>query len=130
MEIIREIREIRETIDNFFIMAGYEIKTSKQSIKLLIGDEQSCCESWGYFLSEDDTQYFIGANLRNVTVTDTALKTYDVDNLKYLDNGDVMFVNIKTSRGLLQFVAYNVHNGYYGHKAIVKCSQLNYSRVL
>ena len=28
-----------------------------------------------------------------------------------------MFVNINTSNGLLQFAAYNNHNGYYGHNA-------------
>ena len=30
-----------------------------------------------------------------------------------------MFVNINTSNGALQFAAYNEHNGYYGHEAVV-----------
>ena len=125
MELIREIKEITE--DN---MSGYEIVTSKQSVKLLINSWQDCCESWGYFLSEDDTQDFIGANFLNLTLTDAALKTYDAYELDNLDRGDVLFVNIETSRGLLQFVAYNAHNGYYGHEAVVKCEQLQYSEYL
>lgn len=129
MERIREIKEIKEKVD-YSMMAGYEIVTSKQSVKMLIDDEASCCESWGYFLSEDDIEYFIGANLRNVTVTDTALKTYEVDDLEYLDAGGVMFVNIETSRGVLQFVAYNAHNGYYGHEAKIECKQLQHSEIL
>lgn len=27
-----------------------------------------------------------------------------------------MFINVETTNGLLQFVAYNEHNGYYGHE--------------
>jgi len=31
---------------------------------------------------------------------------------------------------ILQFVAYNCHNGYYGHDALVQSEQLNYSECL
>jgi len=33
-----------------------------------------------------------------------------------------MFINIDTSEGLLQFAAYNSHNGYYGHSV---CYMIN-----
>jgi hypothetical protein len=33
-----------------------------------------------------------------------------------LDAGSAMFINVETTKGLLQFVAYNEHNGYYGHE--------------
>ena len=33
-----------------------------------------------------------------------------------LDAGSAMFINVETTNGLLQFVAYNEHNGYYGHE--------------
>lgn len=105
---------------------GFVINTDKQVIKLGIEFEQNCCEKWGYFMSEDNLEEFIGAYLISVKVTDTALKTWDV--LKEIvDNyeGHVMFVNLETSKGLLQFVAYNEHNGYYGHEACIVSKQVN-----
>lgn len=30
-----------------------------------------------------------------------------------------MFINVETTRGLLQFAAYNEHNGYYGHDVLL-----------
>jgi hypothetical protein len=116
-------------------MEGYEVITSKQSIKLLIDNEQSCCEHWGYFWCNDNPQDFIGANIIDVSITDTALneavlKEKDLDrNAQYFE-GVVMFVDIKTERGVLQFVAYNEHNGYYGHEARVECSYLKHSETL
>jgi hypothetical protein len=101
-------------------MDGYKVTTKKNIILVLIDNDQSCCESWGYMSSEDDMQSFVGANLRDVVLTDTALKSLSVDeNLKYLDCGGVQFVNFETSRGTLQLAVYNAHNGYYGHGIIV-----------
>jgi hypothetical protein len=42
----------------------------------------------------------------------------------YDDEDNAMFVNVETDRGTLQFVLYNSHNGYYGHKARVVSEQL------
>ena len=36
-----------------------------------------------------------------------------------LDAGSAMFINVETTRGLLQFAAYNEHNGYYGHDVLL-----------
>ena len=120
--------------------AGFRVTTTEQQIDLLITDEQSCCESWGYFLTEDDTTKFIGAELRGVRITDTNRSTkqfapsfdgdYDNPDKVWLSDGDVMFVDIETDRGILQFVAYNAHNGYYGHTARVSSRQLVEERVL
>lgn len=33
-----------------------------------------------------------------------------------LDAVSAMFINVETTKGLLQFVAYNEHNGYYVHE--------------
>ncbi len=41
-----------------------------------------------------------------------------------------MFVNLETNVGLLQFVAYNSHNGYYGHDAVLVSKQLNLTEAL
>jgi hypothetical protein len=113
--------------------AGYLIATDEQEIVLAIDDDQCCCETWGYFLSEDDPQKFIGATLTGLSLTDTALVTKDIpmyDGKISLDSGDTLFVNLDTDRGRLQFVAYNAHNGYYGHEARIESRQLQHEVVL
>lgn len=112
--------------------SGFVVTTDEQVIKLLIDNYQQCCESWGYFMSEDDTQSFVGSTLRGISVTTTALKTYEFGDdgphtpYRWADEDQVMFVNLETSRGLLQFVAYNYHSGYYGHAAYLISEQLQH----
>jgi hypothetical protein len=125
METILKIEET--TFDG---KDGFVITTSEQQIKLGIDNGQSCCENWGYFMSEDDTSDFIGAKLIDVKITDTLLKPNDEFDVNDMYEGDVMFVNVETDKGLLQFVAYNEHNGYYGHEACVISKQLNESEYL
>ena len=115
---------------------GFKITTTEQEILLLISSYQSCCESWGYFMSEDDLDKFLAADLVGIEVTDTNRShrhvfTEGFAEIKgdgrepiHLDSGDVMFVDIKTSVGTLQFTAYNAHNGYYGHSAHIVSLQL------
>jgi hypothetical protein len=128
---MEKILEIKETIEvkDYSKYSGYEIITNKQSIKLLISSSQGCCESWGYFFSEDNLDDFIGAELKNITLTDIALNTKDLPDYG-LDQGGVMFVNLETDKGTLQFAAYNSHNGFYGHDAKVISEQLNYGTSL
>lgn len=137
-ERITEISEYRGKPEgSWSTQAGFKITTTAQEIILSIDDESSCCESWGYFLTEDDSVKFIGASLLGVTLTDTnrSARTFGNDyrddpNHESLDDGDVMFVDIETDRGVLQFVAYNAHNGYYGHEARVSSKQLAHSVTL
>ena len=136
MEKIIRIEETYDKVGTYNSSAeGYAIITDKQTIKLLIDSEQSCCENFGYFMSEDNFTDFIGSEIIDVTLTDTELKTIDmkergVDINSSWFEGGVMFVNINTTKGLLQFVAYNEHNGYYGHTAYVISGQLNHSEGL
>lgn len=129
-EEIFSIEEIAHKDEDGLLFEGFEIKTNRQSIRLLISAFQSCCESWGYFLSEDNLSEFIGEGLLGIDVTDTALKKYDNDKVDLEDGGDVMFVDLKTTIGNLQFVAYNSHNGHYGHPVKIKSEQLEYSITL
>lgn len=129
METIKEIKDITERSGSYAEMEGYEIVTTEQSIKLYIDNGQSCCENWGYFWCNDNPMDFIGATVLDVTLTGEALdpvemKSNDLDPDREYFEGGVMFVNIETDKGTLQFVAYNEHNGYYGHTAKVVCSQL------
>lgn len=130
MERILKIEDYHEG-EYWDSYSGYAITTDKQVIKLLIDDTQSCCENFGYFMSEDTLNDFVGARLIDIKITDEELKEgqlkeNDVDTAcKYFEGG-VMFVDIITTEGTLQFVAYNEHNGYYGHEAKVISTQLNY----
>lgn len=116
---------------------GFKITTDRQTIQLLIGAGQDCCEEWGYFLTEQDAEKFVGAELRGVKLTDTNRSTRNIgqdytgaEGDIALDSGDVMFVDLETDRGPLQFVAYNAHNGYYGHTALVVSEQLRHEVTL
>lgn len=113
--------------------SGYVITTDKQKISLLIDNYQQCCESVGYFLSDDDIRSFIGSKLLGIKITDTELKK-GLLKKNELDEecfeGGIMFVDIETSKGTLQFVAYNEHNGYYGHEAKVVSEQLKHNKYL
>lgn len=113
----------------FYACKGYEIKTDKQSINILIDSEQSCCESWGYFASEDDFTEFIGAELIGLKLVDDLLNVKNA-NLIEGDECYTMFVNVETSKGLLQFAVYNAHNGYYGHEVRVESKQLKHTDTL
>lgn len=98
---------------------GYKITTENHEFYILIDNGQSCCESWGYFYLNDDEQMFVGATLREVNLTDTALNKKKVEESDYYDDaGGIQFVDFVTSKGTLQFAVYNAHNGYYGHAII------------
>tara|TARA_R110002050_G_scaffold1019_4_gene6954 strand:+ start:91 stop:495 length:405 start_codon:yes stop_codon:yes gene_type:complete len=128
MERILEIKEIEDdTISGFVITTntqdinGFVITTDTQDIKLYIDNDQQCCENWGYLMSQDDFKEFIGAEVLDIKVVNTALSTVEVPEMY---EGDMMFINIETSEGTLQFTAYNEHNGYYSHSAGVISKQL------
>jgi len=102
-------------------MDGYKVVTDAHTFHVLIDNGQSCCESWGYIQSEDDLSYFIGAELREVNLTDTALNKEAVEKSGYYgdDGGGIQFVDFVTDRGVFQLAVYNSHNGYYGHGIVI-----------
>ncbi len=101
---------------------GFFIETSRQTIKLGISNGQSCCEDFGYFMSLDDIEEFIGSQIFSIEIVNECLAK---DKLRDIYEGGCMFVDINTTVGTLQFTAYNEHNGYYGHEAVVVSEQLN-----
>lgn len=131
IERILKIQEVRNydpenRIEGEDCYDGYEITTNHQKIFIGIDNNQQCCEDWGYFMSEDDTHYYINTKLMNISITDTALNKEKYEKAKGYEGG-VMFVDVETDKGVLQFVAYNWHNGYYGHHAVVRSKQLRYN---
>lgn len=107
---------------------GFEVVTDKQTIRFGISNGQGCCEDWGYLTTNDDLQEFVGAEIREITKTDTALNTKKIEQrLEYgFDSGGIIFINIETDKGTLQFAAYNSHNGYYGHTVYMESEQLTF----
>lgn len=126
-ERILKIEETDFLNDDNYNMEGFKVTTDKQTIFVGITSNQSCCENFGYFMTNDNINEFVGALLNEIRLTDTLLQVTDFDK-EYA--GDVMFVNFETSQGTLQFVAYNDHNGYYGHQAVVMSEQLDHTEVL
>lgn len=101
-------------------MDGYKVVTDKHIYHVLIDNVQSCCETWGYLSSEDDFEQFIGSELIEVKLTDTALNQTVVANSGYYEGrGGIQFVDFITTVGVLQLAVYNGHNGYYGHEIII-----------
>lgn len=131
-EIISKIEEVENiTFDGHDYPAfdGFKITTDKQEIMVLISNGQSCCENWGYlsaFENNKEREDFLGAKLLKIEIVDTALNKKEWNSkFEYgLDDGDVMFVNFETSKGVFQLTAYNSHNGYYGHEARLISNQL------
>lgn len=122
---------------------GWKIETTAQTITLAIDNRSQCCEQWGYLLSEDWTGKFIDSELRGISLTDTnrTTKTFSSKWTAEMDEknsnaifieqaGQVMFVDIETDKGTLQFVAYNSHNGYYGHRVRISSQQLQITDTL
>ncbi len=122
METITAITEASfKTVGDYeHSMDGFIITTTEQEIKVGIDNYQSCCENWGYFMTNDTPQDFIGAELLSVDIVDEILNK---EKAPELYDGSAMFVNFETSRGTLQFTAYNEHNGYYAHQACVISKQ-------
>ena len=101
--------------------SGFVITTNKHIYKIGIDNSQQCCErfdckayfSSGYLMTEDEIEDFIGAEFLGIEVVDADKKVYEVFDIY---DGEAIFVNIKTSKGVFQIVVYNEHNGYYGHE--------------
>lgn len=135
-ETIRRIQEI-DFLHNGDIYVGYQITTSKQYILMGIDADQQCCETSGYLMTNDDLKEFILAEVLSIELVDTALNVEKLNSkLEQIEVGwadddtQTMFVNINTNKGVLQFVAYNSHNGYYGHRVVVLSKQLNHTEIL
>lgn len=93
---------------------------------------------------EDNFNKYKGATLLDLKITDTQLKSFnqeeltgdfnnkdfDEDGKIRLYEGEAIFVDIITNVGVLQFCAYNEHNGYYGHSVVIESKTLTYKTCL
>ena len=92
---------------------GLIIETDKGSIKLVISDDQSCCEQWGalFFETPDNVSQFIGAEILQI-------EDIDIKRDEWIDNETQL--RITTDKGIIQYAIYNEHNGYYSHATILQ----------
>lgn len=112
--------QMLNALGGYGLMDGYKVKTDSTEILILIDNGQSCCESWGYFSSDDDLTRFIGATLTEINLTDVALSKSAVEKSDwYGGDGGIQFVDFVTNKGVFQIAVYNAHNGYYGHGIVV-----------
>lgn len=138
METIQEITEFHDEKglqgEAWQSFDGWNVVTDDQTVVVAISNGQDCCESWGYFNSDDDPQKYVGAKLLRVerVAEDEAQRLVTtIPDMEYgLDEGGAVFVNIVTDRGTFQLAAYNSHNGYYGHEAVVISRDLNLSETV
>lgn len=107
---------------------GYAVRTSKRVIRVLISSHCSCCEDYGVAMRKPSKETdLVGAEVTSVEwgkkVSDELVSAPDDRCLDWadMDNSDLHYavVDIKTSLGLVQLVAYNEHNGYYPHTVCV-----------
>ena len=108
------------SVEDYGQMDGYKVTTTKHTYYVLIDNFQQCCEHFGYFVSEDDPNQFVGANLLEIRLTDTALNNKKLEeygiNYEY---AMIQFVDFVTDKGVFQIAVYNEHNGYYGHDIVI-----------
>lgn len=129
-EIIKSIEYFQPFEGEYKGMEGYKIVTDKQEILILINNSQQCCEEWGYeacsekgiLETQDDLDDYIGAEILDIEIVDTEKDIYKnlTDRVYRFYSSNAEFVNVKTSKGKLQFAVYNAHNGYYGHNIYIK----------
>lgn len=113
------IEEIKTEHDDMRII----VKTHNNCFTAEIDTSRNCCEIYGgYIICEDDVSAFIGSSLLKISLTDVALNNHIVKEINSLQNSHhscdfhkIQFINFETTKGVLQFVVYNCHNGYYGH---------------
>lgn len=87
---------------------GYLVETTEHKYHILIDNGQSCCENWGYMTSEDDLKDYIGTELREVRLTDTALNQAKIDEDFYY-GGNIQFVDFVTDNGVFQIAVRSIH---------------------
>lgn len=124
-ETITSITEYNSPLAVYGSEMGHQIITSKQTVLLAIDDEGSCCETWDCFF-HTATEEFVGAELLGVERAEEALACIGISAAEDLETyeANILHVNIITDRGVLQWTAYNNHNGYYPHGVRVVSQQL------
>lgn len=115
--LIKSIQEIDDELNGY---DGCIIHTTTCNIIIAIDNDQQCCENAGYLASEDDFTDYIGAEILKIELVDENIGKIEFESDDLERESNIIFVNVETSKGTLQFAVYNCHNGYYGHEVLIK----------
>lgn len=120
---------------------GYTITTEKQIVRVYIGNYAICCEEFDVVLLMPPDIDVSTLDLEKDTINllsvgwakdDKVAPQFQEQFTDIVTNGKVSYENmcashlghlvidLQTSRGLWQLVAYNHHNGYYSHDVYVE----------
>ena len=121
---IKELTSYKIDKNDWRTWDGFFIQTEGRDIHLLIDSDQDCCETFGQISSNDDLNYFVGAELLEYKAIESG--TYDelpvklkkhlkIEEESDIDVLDCSFIKFETDRGSFDLTVYNHHNGYYGH---------------
>jgi hypothetical protein len=128
---IKNIEEIMDkqipALSEYSNFDGFVITFDNDTtLALIVSSGQSCCEQYGAVTTEENLQDYIGAEYiqhdivdQELAVRSNIIADSNIFDIPGLDEGDIIFLNVQTDRGTLQFSVYNSHNGYYGHSAYV-----------
>lgn len=108
--------DVNATFDNGNTEGVVITLDNGKEVKFGIDNNQRCCERWGYLHSVDDTSAFIGAEYQGIIEKDTWPESLPEE---HMYDGGFQAIDVLTSAGVMQFVVYNDHNGYYSHATIL-----------
>lgn len=96
-------------IDKIELVSDVLVIKSGDKYLRISDDGQSCCEHrYMHTEDEDDFDYHIGSVFRFVQIV------HGPDGGLGGDVHETMFCDVLTSKGVIQLVCHNEHNGYYG----------------
>ena len=104
------IIERYEKIDNEYCWLGYKILTNDTSknITCKISNTQYCCETYGVFC-KNNLDDFIGAEYEKIEISEKTKEECG-------ETETSIKILIHTSKGVIEIILYNQHNGYYSHE--------------
>ena len=118
IEYVKEVKEFKSKYKgDFYSYEGYEIRTTRQQIHVLIESGQLCCEEYGSKIElpqwMTSLDQLVGAKLIRV-YWGKDLKPFTTT--QYGGDWNACCIIVDTNKGRIKIILYNYHNGYYPHR--------------
>lgn len=114
-ELVISVKKVNSFEYEHNAWTGYEIVTTKQTIRVFIDDYQNCCEEYGVDMITPEGKDIVGDEVKSVEWGKATIQEKTS-----CDYRQTAVVHLETTSGLTQIVAYNEHNGYYPHSVYVE----------
>jgi hypothetical protein len=92
---------------------GALIITFRDSSELHMYDDASYCCETRYMSTDDDLNYFAGAQFCGAEVHDGPNLKEEDDEESYGNEHETQFLHVETTKGIFVIQTHNIHNGYY-----------------